>query len=113
MGWAAPGLKKFSVSKSFFSWLSPKKEYALNANLNGGPRAIIMSGQYDKVLPMDILPEHLIKAIITEDIDKMEQLGIYEVAEEDMALCEFVCTSKLEVQSILRKGIDVMIKEMS
>ncbi len=113
MGWAAPGLKKFSVSKSFFSWLCPKKEYALNANLNGGPRAIIMSGQYDKVLPMDILPEHLVKAIITEDIDKMEQLGIYEVAEEDMALCEFVCTSKLEVQSILRKGIDVMIKEMS
>ncbi|MCW3804989.1 Na(+)-translocating NADH-quinone reductase subunit A [Plebeiibacterium marinum] len=113
MGWAAPGLKKFSVSKSFFSWLCPNKEYALNANLNGGPRAIIMSGQYDKVLPMDILPEHLIKAIITEDIDKMEQLGIYEVAEEDMALCEFVCTSKLEIQSILRKGIDVMIKEMS
>ncbi len=113
MGWAAPGLKKFSVSKSFFSWLCPKKEYALNANLNGGPRAIIMSGQYDKVLPMDVLPEHLVKAIITEDIDKMEQLGIYEVVEEDMALCEFVCTSKLEVQSILRKGIDVMIKEMS
>ncbi len=113
MGWAAPGLKKFSVSKSFFSWLCPKKEYALNANLNGGARAIIMSGQYDKVLPMDILPEHLIKAIITEDIDKMEQLGIYEVAEEDMALCEFVCTSKLEVQNILRQGIDVMIKEMS
>ena len=113
LGWALPGFKKFSVSKSFFSWLTPKKEYALNANLNGGPRAIIMSGQYDKVLPMDILPEHLIKAIITEDIDKMEQLGIYEVAEEDFALCEFVCTSKLEVQSIIRKGIDVMIKEMS
>ncbi len=113
MGWAAPGLKKFSVSKSFFSWISPNKEYTLNANLNGGPRAIIMSGQYDKVMPMDILPEQLIKAIITEDIDKMEQLGIYEVVEEDMALCEFVCTSKLEIQSIVRKGIDVMIKEMS
>ncbi|WP_066632268.1 Na(+)-translocating NADH-quinone reductase subunit A [Labilibacter marinus] len=113
MGWVAPGLNKFSVSKSFFSWLSPKKEYALNANLNGGPRAIIVSGQYDKVLPMDILPEHLIKAIITEDIDKMEQLGIYEVAEEDLALCEFVCTSKLEIQSIIRKGIDTMVKEMS
>ncbi len=113
MGWAAPGFGKFSVSKSFFSWLCSKKEYKLNANLNGGPRAIIVSGQYDKVFPMDILPEHLIKAILTEDIDKMEQLGIYEVAEEDMALCEFVCTSKLEIQSIIRKGIDVMIKEMS
>ncbi len=113
MGWASAGLKRFSISKSFFSWLTPKKEYALNANMNGAHRAIIMSGQYDKVLPMDILPEHLIKAIITEDIDRMEQLGIYEVAEEDLALCEFVCTSKLEIQSILRKGIDVMIKEMS
>ncbi|TLX76132.1 Na(+)-translocating NADH-quinone reductase subunit A [Labilibacter sediminis] len=113
MGWAAPGFGKFSVSKSFFSWLCTKKEYRLNANLNGGPRAIIVSGQYDKVLPMDILPEQLIKAILTEDIDKMEQLGIYEVAEEDLALCEFVCTSKLEVQSIIRQGIDLMIKEMS
>ncbi len=113
MGWASPGLSRFSVSKSFFSWLCPKKEYALNANINGGHRAIIMSGQYDKVMPMDILPEHLIKAIITEDFDKMEQLGIYEVAEEDLALCEFVCTSKLEIQSILRKGIEMMIKEMS
>ncbi len=113
MGWAGPGFGKFSVSKTFFTWLCSKKEYRLDANLNGGHRAIIISGQYDKVLPMDILPEHLIKAIITEDIDKMEQLGIYEVAEEDFALCEFVCTSKLEVQSIIRKGIDVMIKEMS
>ncbi len=113
LGWASAGLKRFSISKSYFSWLCPKKEYALNANINGGHRAIIMSGQYDKVLPMDILPEHLIKAIITEDIDKMEQLGIYEVAEEDLALCEFVCTSKLEIQNILRQGIDVMIKEMS
>lgn len=113
MGWAAPRFGKFSISKSYFSWLCAKKEYKLDANLNGGPRAIIVSGQYDKVLPMDILPEHLIKAILTEDIDKMEQLGIYEVVEEDMALCEFVCTSKLEIQSILRKGIDTMIAEMS
>jgi len=113
MGWAAPGLNKFSVSRTFFTWLCGKKEFQLNANLNGGRRAIIMSGQYDKVLPMDILPEFLLKAILTEDIDKMEQLGIYELAEEDLALCEFVCTSKTEVQKILRQGIDLMIKEMS
>lgn len=113
MGWAAPGLDKFSVSRTFFTWLSGKKRYVLDANLNGGRRAIIVSGEYDKVLPMDIMPEQLIKGIITLDIDKMEQLGIYEVVEEDLALCEFVCTSKLEIQSILRKGLDVMIKEMS
>ncbi len=113
MGWATPNLKKFSVSKSYFSWLCPKKEYSLNANLNGGRRAFIVSEQYEKVMPMDILPEHLIKAILSQDIDKMEQLGIYEVVEEDLALCEFVCTSKLEIQNILRQGIDVMIKEMN
>lgn len=112
LGWAMPGFGKFSMSRTFFSWLFRNKEYRLNANLHGGLRAIVMSGQYDKVLPMDILPEFLIKAILTEDIDKMEQLGIYEVVEEDIALCEFVDTSKLELQSILRKGINVMIQEL-
>ena len=81
--------------------------------MHGGKRAFVVSGQYDKVLPMDILPEFLFKAILAEDIDKMEQLGIYELAEEDIALCEFVCTSKINLQSILRGGIDLMIKELS
>ena len=72
----------------------------------------MVSGQYDKVLPMDILPEFLLKAVLAEDLDKMEQLGMYEVVEEDLALCEFVDTSKLEVQAILRKGMDLMIKEL-
>ena len=112
LGWAMPRLNKFSISRSYFSWLSPKKEYAADANLNGEERAYVVTGQYDKVLPMDILPVFLIKAIIAEDIDKMEQLGIYDVIEEDMALCEYVCTSKTEVQSILRKGINLMIKEL-
>ncbi len=112
IGWALPGFGKLSISRSFFSWMCSKKEYVLNANMHGGHRAIVMSGQYDRVLPMDILPEHLFKAILAEDIDKMEQLGIYEVVEEDIALCEFVCTSKMELQSILRNGIDLMIKEI-
>ncbi len=112
LGWALPGFGKFSVSRSYFSWLFPKKEFKLNANMHGGERAIVVSGQYDAVLPMDILSEFLIKAIMMEDIDKMEQLGIYEVVEEDLALCEFVDTSKIELQAILRKGIDLMIKEM-
>jgi len=71
-----------------------------------------MTGQYEKVLPMDLLPVFLIKSIIAKDIDKMEQLGIYEVIEEDLALCEFVCTSKTEVQHLLREGISLMIKEL-
>ncbi len=112
LGWALPRLNKFSLSKSYFSWLTPKKTYRADTNLNGEERAYVMTGQYEKVLPMDILPVHLIKAIIAEDIDKMENLGIYEVIEEDLALCEYVCTSKTEVQHILREGINLMIKEL-
>lgn len=112
-GWALPGLKKFSISRSFVSWLRPGKKYNLDTNVHGGHRAFVMSGEYEKVFPMDILPVYLLKAILTEDIDKMENLGIYEVSEEDFALCEFVCTSKIQVQAILRNGLDLMRKEMS
>lgn len=112
-GWASPGFKKYSISRSFFAWLMPNKKYRLNTNYHGGERAFVMSGEYEKVLPMDILPVHLLKAILIEDIELMENLGIYEVAEEDFALCEYVCTSKTEVQQILRKGLDLMRKEMS
>lgn len=112
MGWAMPRFNKFSVSRAYFSWLNPGKKYRADANLNGEERAYVMTGQYEKVLPMEILPVHLLKAIMAEDFDKMEQLGIYEVTEEDMALCEYVCTSKIEVQQILRKGISMVVKEL-
>lgn len=112
LGWALPGFGKYSVSRSFFSWLCSKREYNLDTNIHGGNRAIVVSGEYDKVLPMDILPEFLVKSILVEDIDKMEQLGIYEVVEEDVALCEFVCTSKINVQAIVRNGINLMMKEL-
>jgi len=112
-GWAMPGLNKFSMSKSFFSWMFPNRKWDIDTNIKGGERAFVMSGQYEKVLPMDILPVQLLKAILVEDIDRMEQLGIYEVLEEDFALCEFVCTSKIETQEILRNGLDLMRKEMS
>ncbi len=112
LGWALPGLNKFSMSKTFLAWLTPNREFTLHTNLNGGRRAFVVTGQYEKVLPMDIYPVHLLKAILVEDIDKMENLGIYEIAEEDMALCEYVCTSKTEVQSIIRDGIELMIKEL-
>ena len=90
-----------------------KKKYHFDAKINGGERAIIMSGEYDKMLPMDIYSEFLIKAIIARDIDKMEQLGIYEVVPEDFALCEFIDTSKLELQRIVREGLDYLRKEMN
>ncbi len=111
-GWIMPRFHKFSTSMSYFSWLMPKKEYRPDTNLNGGQRAFVLSGEYEKVLPMDIYPVQLLKSIMTEDIDKMENLGIYELAEEDMALCEYVCTSKIEVQSVLRQGFELMIKEL-
>ncbi|MFI3286342.1 MAG: Na(+)-translocating NADH-quinone reductase subunit A [Rikenellaceae bacterium] len=111
LGWIMPRFSKFSVSRSYFSWLCPKKQYRLDANLNGGVRPFIMSDIYEKYLPMDILPVYLIKAILAGDIDKMENLGIYEVVEEDLALCEFVDPSKIDMQQILRDGINLMIKE--
>ncbi|MDR1155516.1 MAG: Na(+)-translocating NADH-quinone reductase subunit A [Bacteroidales bacterium] len=113
LGWALPGFGKYSAGRTFFSWLTPHKEYDLDTNMHGGHRALVMTGQYESVFPMDIYPEHLVKAILAGEIEKMEQLGIYEVAEEDFALCEFVCTSKTDVQSTIREGIDMMIKEMS
>lgn len=112
VGWAMPRFNKFSLSKSYFSWLMPRKKYNLDTNLNGGERAFVMNDIYNKVMPMDILPVYLLKAIMAGDIDKMENLGIYEVLEEDFALCEFVCPSKIEWQATLREGINKMIKEL-
>ncbi|PLX23146.1 MAG: NADH:ubiquinone reductase (Na(+)-transporting) subunit A [Salinivirgaceae bacterium] len=110
-GWAMPRFKHFSISRAYFSWLMPGKKYKMNANMHGEERAFVITGEYEKVLPMDVMPVQLLKSAMYEDIDEMEKLGIFEVIEEDMALCEFVCTSKMEVQSILRKGMDLMIKE--
>jgi Na+-transporting NADH:ubiquinone oxidoreductase subunit A len=112
-GWLAPGIRKYSFFKTFASKIIPSGEYRLDTNFHGGERAFVMTGQYEKVLPMDIYPMQLLKAILSEDIDLMENLGIYEVAEEDFALCEFICPSKIEIQSIIRKGIDQMVKEMN
>ena len=111
LGWIMPRFGHFSVNRSYFSWLFGKKQYALDARVKGGERHMIMSGEYDKVLPMDIYGEYLIKAIIAGDIDKMEQLGIYEVAPEDFALAEFVDSSKLELQRIVREGLNNLRKE--
>lgn len=113
LGWAMPRVNSYSRSRSYLSWLMPHKEYVLDTRLKGGQRAMIMSTDLQRVFPMNIMAEYLIKAIIAFDIDKMEQLGIYEVAPEDFALCEFVDTSKMELQHIVRQGLDLLYKEMN
>ena len=102
----------FSASRAYPTWLLPKsKKYDLDTNLNGEERAFVVSGQYEKVFPFDIYPVQLLKSIITNDIENMENLGIYEVSPEDFALCEFVCTSKVNLQKIVRDGLDTIYKE--
>lgn len=112
MGWASISPGKMSISRSFPGHFLFKKLFRPDARINGGRRAMIMSGEYDKVVPMDIMTEYLIKAILAHDIDRMEALGIYEIAPEDVALAEYVDTSKLELQKIVREGLDYMRKEI-
>lgn len=112
-GWMLPGIKKFSNSGSFLSGLFPVGKYEIDTNFHGGHRSYVVTGEYEKVCPLDIYPQLLIKAVLASDIDKMEQMGIYEIIEEDFALCEFVCTSKIDVQDILQSGIEMMRKEMA
>ncbi|HET6245962.1 MAG: Na(+)-translocating NADH-quinone reductase subunit A [Bacteroidetes bacterium] len=113
LGWLIPGSEKFSFSRTFTSWLRPGKEYVLNTNLNGEERPFVVTGEYEKVFPFNIYPMLLLKAILVEDVELMEKLGIYEVAEEDFALCEFICPSKIDSQKIIRKGLDTIKKEFS
>ncbi len=114
LGWIKPLRSDlFSTSHSYFSWLTPNKKYDMDTNLHGGVRAFLMNDVYGKVLPMDLYPVYLTKACLAQDIDKMEKFGIYEVLEEDLALCEYVCPSKIDIQSIISDGIDLMLKEMA
>lgn len=111
LGWITPSAGKLSFSRAFglFSFLNYKKEYVLDSNTKGEPRAFVQTGVFEQVTPMDVLPTYLLKAIIAEDFDEMEELGIYEVIEEDLALCEFVDVSKHNVQALVREGIDLMM----
>ncbi len=109
-GWLLPDLSTPSVSKALPGSRFPDIAFKAHTNMNGEKRAFVVTGQYEKVLPMDIYPQHLMKAILTNDYEKMEGLGIHELVEEDVALCEFACTSKQPLQEILRTGLD-MVKE--
>ncbi len=113
LGWITPGFGKFSFSKTFPTFLYPNKKFRLDTNLHGGKRAYVLTSVYEKVFPFDVFPIQLIKAILVEDIDAMENLGIYEIDEEDFALCEVVDVSKTEIQQIIHSGLDLIRKEMS
>ena len=111
MGWITPTFNKLSFSRAIglLSFLnSSKKEYVIDTNTKGEPRAFVQTGAFEKVVPMDIYPTHLIKSILAEDFDDMESLGIYEIIEEDFALCEFIDVSKHEIQAIVRDGLNLM-----
>jgi Na+-transporting NADH:ubiquinone oxidoreductase subunit A len=107
-GWLLPLSPRPTISKTYPNFLFPKYKFTPNTNTHGEKRAFVVTGQYEKVLPMDVYPQHLMKAILVNDYERMEGLGIYELSEEDVALCEFVCTSKQPVQKILRQGLDMM-----
>lgn len=112
-GWNKPVFDKISPSRALtFSWLNPKKKYDLDTNTNGEHRAFVVTGSYEEVFPLDIYPMQLLKACMYEDLDEMEALGMYEVAPEDFALTEFICVSKQPHQQIIRKGLDLMLKEI-
>ncbi len=113
LGWTQPVFNKLSTTRALtFSWLNPKKKYDLNTNTNGEHRAFVLTGKYEEVFPLDIYPMQILKACIYQDLDEMEALGMYEVAPEDFALTEFVCVSKQPHQEIIRKGLDLMLKEI-
>ncbi len=110
-GWLRLGMNANSFWPIFLSKLTPKKKLSPTTDMNGEERAFVSTGKYEKVLPMDVLPVHLCKAILVEDIELMEQLGIYEVDAEDLALCSYICPSKIEFGDIILKGIETMEKE--
>jgi len=111
-GWLGPGLKKFSLSRAYPSWLMPNKSYDLDTNVNGEKRGFVMTGEMEKVFPFDIYPMQLIKSIMANDIEAMEELGIYEVDAEDFALPEVICTSKINIQDIVKQGLEDLRKEI-
>jgi Na+-transporting NADH:ubiquinone oxidoreductase subunit A len=111
LGWLFPSYPRPTLSSSFPLFKFFKKTFKVNTNPHGEHRAYVVTGQYEKVMPMDIMPQQLIKSVMAKDLELMENLGIYEVIEEDMALCEFVCTSKIDVQRVLSEGLELMAEE--
>ena len=111
VGWMLPGLEKQSIYKAFMSHMFPGKRFVQNTRLNGGRRAFVSSNVYKDVMPMDLYPLYLAKSCLAQDIEEMENLGIYEITEEEVALCEYVCPSKSDFQKIIRDGLDLVERE--
>ena len=111
LGWLLPSYPRPTLSSTFPLFKFFKKTFKVNTNPHGEHRAYVVTGQYEKVMPMNIMPQQLIKSVMAKDLELMENLGIYEVIEEDMALCEFVCTSKIDVQRVLSEGLELMAEE--
>jgi len=111
MGWLAPGRARFSVLRIFLSnFLAPKK-FEMNTSLNGAERAMVPIGSYERVMPMDILPTFLLRSMLVGDVEKAEELGVLELDEEDLALCTFVCHSKIDYGPVLRRNLEMIEKE--
>jgi len=124
MGWAMPGFTDYSFSRTFissaFNFIFGRKLFTqiigkplcrLNTNTHGGERAMVLTGYYDRVMPMNILVDYLVRAVLAKDTDEAIQLGILETAPEDFALCDFICPSKTEVQAIIREGLELIEEE--
>ena len=112
LGWTAPGLDQFSFTRLLAStWLRRSQQWNLGSNLNGGRRAMVLTGHYDKVMPLDIMVDYLLRAVLAGDTDESIALGILETDPEDFALCEFICPSKLNLQDIIRQGLDAIEEE--
>ena len=111
LGWLAPGKNKFSVLNLFISRITNGKTFAFTTSTNGSKRAMVPIGMYERVMPMDIMPTHLLRALVSEDLEAAEQLGCLELDEEDLALCTFVCPGKYDYGTILRQNLDVIDRE--
>ncbi len=106
MGWTMPGLDQMSFSRLFAStWLKPRRSWRLGTNLHGEERALVLTGHYNKVMPLDIMVDFLVRAVLAGDTDEAIALGILETDPEDFALCDVICPSKIEVQEIIRNGL--------
>jgi Na+-transporting NADH:ubiquinone oxidoreductase subunit A len=111
LGWLLPGSDKFSVVRAFLSNFLPARKFAFTTSTNGGPRAIVPFGTYERVMPFDVLPTFLLKSLVIGDVEEAEKLGCLELDEEDLALCTFVCPGKHEFGPVLRHNLDIIEKE--
>lgn len=111
LGWLAPGRSRFSVLRIFLSNFVAPQKFEMNTSLNGGERAMVPIGSYERVMPMDILPTFLLRSMLVGDVERAEELGALELDEEDLALCTFVCHSKIDYGPVLRRNLEIIEKE--